>query len=230
MINIYNYYFAIIVIAVIFFLISNKKPSFLISIIIIIIIGYFYYDKINIHNNKINDDFENKIKIINDDLKNRIYTNDNSNFILNIFHSKLTYIRNDKYLLSLILNIRFIKVFDNARYTNIIIYIEKFIKIYIYMLSNRYDISTHFSSFIDLRKTIIKELYSCFIILPQKFIHIYNVNPFEELKKTIIDFISYSNDMINTIKKYASLEKKIYYLEDVKYKPFNHNNTSFEVF
>ncbi len=98
------------------------------------------------------------------------------------------------------------------------------------MLSNRYDISTHFSSFIDLRKTIIKELYSCFIILPQKFIHIYNVNPFKELEKTIIDFISYSNNMINTIKKYASLEKKIYYLEDVKYKPFNHNNTSFEVF
>ena len=230
MINIYNYYFAIIILAVIFFIISNKNPSILISIIIIIIIGFFYYTKINNYETKNKNDFENKIKTITDDIKNRTYTNDNNNFILNVFPSTLKYIRNNNYLLNLILNIRFIKIFDNARYTNIVIYIEKFLKVYIYMLSNRYDINVYYSTFIDLRKTIIKELYSCFLILPQKFIYVYNINPFKEIEKSIADFISYSNNMINTIKRYASQEKKIVYLEDVKYKPFNHNNNSFEVF
>jgi len=227
---IYNYYFAILILALIYFIISNKNPSILISIIIIIIIGSFYYTRINTHHNEIKNKFENKIKTITDDIKDRTYVNNDKNFILNIFPSKLKYIRNDPYLLDLILNIRFIKVFDKTRYTNIVIYIEKFIKVYIYMLSNRYDINIHFQTFIDLRKTIITELYSCFIIIPNKLILIYNINPFKELEKSILDFISYSNNMISIIQKYASQEKKIVWLEDIKYKPFNHNNNPNEVF
>ena len=96
------------------------------------------------------------------------------------------------------------------------------------MLGDRYDINIHFSTFILLRNSIIKELYSIYIIIPDKFIYIYNINPFLEIKKTIYEFMKHSRKMIIIIEKYAFNKKGIKYLEDTKYKAYQKNNN--EVF
>ena len=49
-------------------------------------------------------------------------------------------------------------------------------KIYIFILADRYDIYDYFTTFIDLRTTIIKELYSLYIITPIKLTYIFNIN------------------------------------------------------
>lgn len=98
------------------------------------------------------------------------------------------------------------------------------------MLGDRYDINLYFTTFISLRTSIIKELYSIYIIVPDKFIYIYKINPFDEIKKTIYNFIKHTREMIIIIQKYAFNQKGIKYLEDTKYKPFNINNNSLEVF
>ena len=126
--------------------------------------------------------------------------------------------------------IRFIKIFDNAKYLFIVGTMEKLMKLYIFMLGDRYDINIYFTSFISLRTSIIKELYSIYIIVPNKFVYIYKINLFEEIKKTIQNFLSHSRKMIITIQNYAFKEKGIKYLEDTKYKPFNLNNNNLEVF
>ena len=51
----------------------------------------------------------------------------------------------------------------------------------------------------------------------------YGFNSFEELKKTIINFINYSRKLITIIERYAKQEKNIHYLEDTKYKHFDGN-------
>jgi hypothetical protein len=226
---IYNYYYAVIILAIIFFLISTKNISILVSIIIIIIIGYFYFNKIDDYNKSLESNFNNKINIIKNDIKDKEVFND-TNYFLNKFPITIRYLRYDSYLLELILNIRFIKIFDNAKYLFIVGSIEKLMKLYIFMLGDRYDINIYFSSFISLRTSIIKELYSIYIIVPNKFVYIYKINLFEEIKKTIHNFISHSRKMIITIQNYAYKEKKIKYLEDTKYKPFNINNNNLEVF
>lgn len=98
------------------------------------------------------------------------------------------------------------------------------------MLGERYDINLYFTTFISLRTSIIKELYSIYLIVPDKFIYIYKINPFEEIKKSIKNFLSHSRKMIITIQNYGYKEKKIRYLEDTKYKPANINNNTLEVF
>jgi len=224
---IYNYYFAIFILALIFFFISIKNTSILLSIIIIIIIGYFYFNKINIYNNSVSDNFNNKIKQINDDIKQReiIYSKD---YYLKKFPIAIKYLKYDEYLIELILNIRFLRVFDEGKYTNLILSIEKLMKLYIFMLGNRYNIANHFTTFTTLRTSIIKELYSIYIIVPDKFIYIYKIIPFDEIKKTIDDFVQHTRKMIITIQNYAYNKKNIYYLEDTKYKPFEKN--TLEVF
>lgn len=225
----YNYYIAIFILAVIFYFISNKNVSILLSIIIIIIIGYYYLNKIYDYDKTIETNFNNKINLIKNDIKDREVFNDD-NYFLNKFPIGIKYLRKDSYLIDILLNLRFIKVFDNAKYTSLIGSIEKLMKLYIFMMGDRYDISLYFGTFISLRNSIIKDLYSIYIIVPDKFIYIYKINPFDEIKRSIHDFMSHTRKMIITIQNYGYKNKGIKYLEDTKYKPYNLSNNSLEVF
>ena len=219
---IYNYYIAILILAIIFFLISNQKLNILIAIIIIIIIGYFYLNKIKDYddNNKLAD--KNIIASINTDIKERQYIS-NENYFLKKFSNEIKYLQKDKKLLDIILNIRFIKRYDSSKYTNIVLYIDKLYKIYIFILANRYDIKNYFNTFILLINTIIIELYSIYIVLPVKMKYYYVFNSFVELKKSIDDFIEYSRKMITILERYGYQEKEVYYLSDTKYKPYDND-------
>jgi len=223
---IYDYTIASIILAIIFFIISNKNPSILISIIIIFIIGYFYFSKINNYNLSLETNYKNKINNLNLDIKDREIIH-NPIFYLNKFPVDIKYLDKDPYLIELLLNIRFIKIFDYAKFTDIIVFMENFMKIYIFILADRYDINDYFLTFIDLRTTIIKELYSLYIITPIKLIYIFNINTQETIKETIHNFIKYSRKMIIILQKYAK-DKGIYHLPDTKYKPYTPN--SHEVF
>jgi hypothetical protein len=220
---IYNYYFAVFVLALIFFLISNLNVSVLISIIIIIGIGYYYYIHIDNYDKSLITNFNNKVALLTTDIKERQVFND-PNYFLNKFPVVLRYLRNDKYLIDLIYNIRFLRVFDDAKYTSLIASIEKLMKLYIFMLGDRYDIKIYFSTFLELRATILKEFYSIYIIVPDKFIYIFKVNPYKEVKKTIENFMSHSRKMIIILENYARKSKGIKYLEDTKYRPYDNNN------
>lgn len=218
----YNYYIAYIILAIIFFFISNKNIQILISIIIIIIIGYYYFNQIKEYDNINKNNEINIINSLNNDIKDRKYIT-NDNYYLKKFPEKIKYLYKDKDLLDIVTNIRFIKKYDYDKYTNIIYQIDKLYKIYIYILADRYDINIYFSTFLLLRNTIIKDLYSIYIILPINMKFIYGFNSFDELKKTIIQFINYSKKLITIIERFAKQEKNIYYLQDTKYKPYDGN-------
>lgn len=204
---IYNYYFAIFILALIFFFISNKNVSILISIIIIILIGYYFFSKIDKYNQNLQTNFNNKVKKINEDIK-----------------IKSRYLEKDRYLIDLVLNIRFIKLFDEDKYSKLLLHMEEFMKIYIFILADRYDIKDYFSTFINLRTTIIKELYGIYIILPMKLKYVFNINTFETIQETIHKFMKYSRRMIITLENYGFKGKGLYYLQDTKYKPYEKNN------
>jgi hypothetical protein len=220
---IYNYYFAIFILALLFFIISNKNVSILLSIIIIIIIGYYYFTKINEYDEGIKTSFKNKLSKLNGDIKNKQSILD-ENYEINKFPIELKYLNNDKFLIELILKIRFIKIFDDAKYTKILLLFENFMKIYIFMLADRYEINDYFSTFLQLRQTIIKELYGIYVVIPMKLKYIYNVNSFETIKDNIQKFIKHSRKMILIIENYAFKHKGLYYLQDTKYKPYEKND------
>ncbi len=207
---IYNYYFAIFILALIFFLLSTKNPSILIAIIIIIIIGYYYFTYIQDYNDKLKNNYKNQIATLEKDI--------------DISNNLIFYLNNDKYMINLLFNVRFIKIFDSHKFSNIIILFEKLMKLYIFMLGDRYDINVFFSTFMDTRTEIIKELYSSYLITPMKLKYIYNLNPYDEIKKTIEDFKKHTRAMIIILEKYAYQKKGIYHLDDTKYKPFEDND------
>jgi len=215
---IYDYTIASIILAIIFFFISNKNPSILLSIIIVFIIGYFYFSKINQYDLSLETNYKNKINNLNTDIKDREVIH-NPIFYLKKFPVDIKYLDKDPFMIELLMNIRFIKIFDYAKFTDIIIFMENLMKIYIFILADRYDINDYFLTFIDLRTTIIKELYSLYIITPIKLVYIFNINTQETIKETIHNFIKHTRKMIIVLQKYAK-DKGIYHLPDTKYKPY----------
>lgn len=219
-----NYYYIIILIlALVFFLISYRDIRTLVSIIIIIIIGYYLYS----YYEKISQDDYNNIKNKNDLLTKKISGRKellSDNYIIEKFPNTIKYLIKDEKLVEIIFNIEFIKVFDNGKYLDIINYMDKFMKIYIYILTDRYNSKDYFSSLIDIRQSILEMLYSCFIIIPEKVKYIYGLNTYKELYDNINLFAKYSSKMINIVKKYSILEKKIIFLEDTKIRAYNKTN------
>jgi hypothetical protein len=215
-----EYYIAILILAIIYYLISKNKDNILLSIIIVIIIGYFIYNYIQ----KIllikKEDKKNEIKYINKNVSGD-ETTISKNYTVNVIPKDIRYLVKDEKLVKMIININFVKKFDKGRYVDLINIMDKYMKIYIYILSDRYKIEEHFTQFIDLRYNILEILYSYYVITPDKLKYVFGVNPLEELKKTIIEFTGYSRNMIGILENYGKIEKKVKYLDDTLYRPFN---------
>lgn len=217
---IFNYYYYIIILSLIYFIISKFDVKILISIIIILFIGYTLYNYI------LKKEEENELKNLTDDKKLQDDVKDtieisSSIFYININPNNIKYLKENDELVKIINNIRFIKKFNKSVFSEIIIFSNKLMKIYIYILSDRYDTYTYQPLFIDIRNKIIEILYSLIFLIPDKFKHIYGLDPYEEINKTTKDFIILSRNMLNIIEKYGKIEKNILYLQDSKYKTYN---------
>ena len=220
--NIQNYYVAILFLALIFFIISKYNSSVLIALIIIIM---FYYhidnnikESIAIEKTKEDSIADNIDKGI--DTIKEINTN---NFNININNGHIKFLKKNKEFLDIIHNLRFVKKFDKTRYNNLIIYMNKLMKIYIYILSDRYDVYMYIPIFNDIVNDILEILYSFVFVVPDKFKHIYGFNPGEEIDKSIANFRNKLEKMLTVLNNYGKIEKKKLYLDIYKYNPYEKN-------
>ena len=217
-----NYYTATILLALIFFIISKYNTSVLLSIMIIIII-YYYIDS-NIKKN-LGERNSAEIKIIDkidkdiDDIK-EMTTN---NFYININSGNIKFLVKNKEFLDIIKNLRFIKKFDKTRYNNLIILMNKLMKIYIYILADRYDSYVYIPIFNDIKNDIFEILYSLVFVVPERFKHIYGFNPTEEIEKSLNDFRIKVANMLIVLDNYGKLGKDKKYLDIHKYSPYEKN-------
>ena len=217
-----NYYTAIIFLAFIFFIISKYNTPILLSIIIIIII--YYYIDTNIKKN-ISDKNNTEAKII-DNIDNdidAIKELNTNNFYININTGNIKFLVKNKEFIDIIKNLRFIKKFDKTRYNNLIILMNKLMKIYIYILSDRYDVYEYIPIFNDIKNDIFEILYSLVFVVPERFKHIYGFNPTEEIEKSLNNFRIKVVSMLTILDNYGKLGKDKKYLDIHKYSPYEKN-------
>lgn len=223
--NIYKEYYAILLfLAIFFYYISSINQQKILALIVIIILGYYLYNYLdNLSQKRENDISKNNISI-SQDIQDRIKITDevsNENFYIKNYPKNIKYLLKNKDLMNIITNLRFVRKFDKTKYTDIIVIMDNFIKIYIYILSDRYDADAHIPIFMDLRYNILEILYSLYIVVPDKMNHAYGLDPYSEIKKSTEEFLIYSRDMINTLEKYGKIEKGLKYIQDNKYRASN---------
>jgi hypothetical protein len=217
-----RYYYIIIILAIFYYILSKNNSSILLSIIIIIII--FYYINNYIKENDITNNTDNNIK--KDNIKREvkdIIEVSNDNIYINKNNKNIKYLKKNSEFMDILFNIRFVKKFDKTKYSNMIISMDKLMKIYMYILADRYDINTYLPVFIDIKNNIIEIFYSLIFVIPNKFKHIYGFEPQVEIDKSLKDFRTKTKYMINVISNYSKIGKEEVYLNIHKYIPYEKN-------
>jgi len=203
-------------------MLNKNKSSILLSIIIIIIV--FYYINNNIKENDVKNTKIRNIKeeTIKNEVKDIVEVNSN-NFYINKNDKNAKFLIKNTEFMDILFNIRFIKRFDKTRYSNMIINMDKLMKIYIYILADRYDINVHLPLFNDIKNNIIEIFYSLIFVVPNKFKHIYGFDPQVEIDNSLDKFRKKVKDMITVITNYAKIGKEKVYINNDKYTPYEKN-------
>lgn len=141
------------------------------------------------------------------DIENIEQINSNNIYTYTHKNKNIKYMKQNEEFINIIYDIRFIKKFDETRYNNIIVNMNKLMKIYIYILSDRYEINSYLPIFNDIKDNILELLYSIIFVVPDKFKHIYGFNPYQEIENSTKDFIVKYNIMLKVLINYGNIEK-----------------------
>jgi hypothetical protein len=161
---------------------------------------------------------KNDISDINEINTDNFVINRNNKNINNVKHL----VKNNEFV-NIIYNLRFIKKFDKTRYTNLIIYMNKLMKIYIYILADRYDLNVYLPIFNDIRNDVLEYFYSLIFVVPEKFKHIYGFNPQNEIDKSLNEFREKIKNMLIILTNYGKIGMKKEYINIEYYRPYEKN-------
>lgn len=117
--------------------------------------------------------------------------------------NRLRFLPKNPALAAIAHDLRFVRVFDKARYADLLLYMEKFQKTYMYVLGDRYDLNSYTGTLIDLRDAIAETLYSLVFAIPATFKHTYGFLPYPVIQQNIETFQALSRKMLQVVENYA---------------------------
>jgi hypothetical protein len=205
-----------------FFILSKLNAEKLMAIIIVIIIAYYIDYHLKKYNKEKENDFEVSKTMIKNDVAN-VKEVSIDHFYIKESQKSIKYLVKNKQFIDIIQNIRFVKKFDKTKYTNIVITMDHLMKVYIYILSDRYDLNTHLPIFIDLQTNVSEIFYSLYFVIPDKFKHMYGFEPHKEIEKSLHTFIVNCNKMKTVLKNYGKIGKNENFINIEKYRPYEKN-------
>jgi len=217
-----KYSYILIILAVAYYILSKNTSSILITIIIIL--AAFYYINNYIKENEVQFKAADtkKVEKIRSEVKDIVEVA-TDNFYINKNSKNVKYLVKNKEFMDILFNIRFIKKFDKTRYSNMIINMDKMMKIYMYILADRYDTNTYLPIFADIKNNVLEIFYSLIFVVPNQFKHIYGFDPQTEIDKSLSAFRNKTVDMLTVITNYARIGKQIVYINNDKYVPYEKN-------
>ena len=217
-----HYYYIIILFAFLYAILSKRQTPILLSIIIIIIL-YYYYNTYRAENEaQFKADSSKKEDKIRHEVKDVVEIS-TDNFYIHKSNKDIKYLVKNKEFMDILFNIRFIKRFDKTRYSNMIVNLDKLMKIYMYILADRYDVNTYLPIFTDIKNNVLEIFYSLIFVVPNQFKHIYGFDPQTEIDKSLSDFRSKTKQMLTVITNYARIGQKKVYVNNDKYMPYEKN-------
>lgn len=125
----------------------------------------------------------------------------------------LKYLRDNEDMFAIANNLLYLRVYDNARYQDMLLLMDRMLKVYVYTLVGRYACQHGHTLFVDMREMLRQKLYSFYVVLPMKTKHMYGLDPHGELARSIKVFTATTRRMIRVIENYARRECKAPYID-----------------
>uniref|UniRef100_A0A6C0LIM0 Uncharacterized protein n=1 Tax=viral metagenome TaxID=1070528 RepID=A0A6C0LIM0_9ZZZZ len=221
-----QYYYIIILFALLFYILSKHESPVLLSIIILIGIFYYYNTYRKDNEAQFNADSNKKEEKIREEVKDVVELA-TDNFYIHKNNKDIKYLVKNKEFMNILFNIRFIKRFDKTRFSNMIVNMDKLMKIYVYILADRYDANTYLPIFNDIKNNIYEIFYSLIFVVPNQFKHIYGFDPQTEIDKSLSDFRKKIKGMLTVITNYVKIGKQNVYVNNDKLAPYEKNKEHF---
>ena len=133
------------------------------------------------------------------------------------------YLKRNPLLIDILKDIRFITLFDKARYYHLVLAMDRFQKTYIYMLIRRYRIQDAMPLFYDLQELILEYMYSFIVITPVKLKHTYGLYPHERIHLQIEQFQKVSKTMVDVLHNFGTIELKLPHFPEHVPKTYQNN-------
>lgn len=201
-------------IAILFNVLSNSETVTVLTIMLLMI-GYamYYYGYIQEKEQKPS---KTDIDAI---IEQRMKQNDrtatpSTSYYMKAFPVKgLKYLKENDKMIAIAKNLVYLQVFDKGRYEDLLLFMDRLQKVYMYILVGRYECRQGLNTFMDIRDILLKTLYSFYIVLPMKTKHMYGLDPHGELDKSIQGITNITRHMITVLENYARRECKTPYLD-----------------
>ena len=104
-----------------------------------------------------------------------------------------------------------VRMFDRARYADLLLLLNQWQKTYVYILSDRYDPGTYISIYNDLGDSILENMYSMILVFPKPntMKHVYDVVPEKLINTNVNRFLVLKRKMTRVLESYCKKEKGI---------------------
>lgn len=205
----------LLLLAVIFSQLRNSSVKTLLSIMLIVMMIAAYFV---VWNDRVSDSPH--ISKLESDTKDRREAVSPS-FEIKRFGGKFKYLEENADFVEIAVDLRFIRIFDKARFGDLLIHMDKMQKVYMYILSGRYDPVLYISTFIDLRQATTEIMYSFYLVVPQQLQHTYGIDTYAELKRNVNRFTVATRKMLYVL--YAFAKAQGHHVSDEYLHPYEHS-------
>lgn len=131
----------------------------------------------------------------------------------------LRFLRQNGALMNVAKKVVICRMFDRGRYSELLMYLDKLQKTYMYILDKRYPCKDYVTIFIDLQEGVLQNLYSMYFVVPTQLKHIYGMQPHKEIAGAIDDFTSVSQEMLEVLRNFSMRTAKLSYFPEMLPKP-----------
>jgi hypothetical protein len=124
--------------------------------------------------------------------------------------AKLRFLPENAELVEVARDLRFVRIFDKPRYADLLLMLDRFQKVYMYILGERYPCRSYVPTLMDLRDSVAEILYGLVFAVPEAFRHTYGFEPGPVIEGNTERFMRVSQRMVETVKGFCA-EKEPYF-------------------
>lgn len=198
-----NNVFFVFVILFYLYVISNNPNILFFSVILLGIALYYYKKTVTSINEKVSTVDQYMLNVAKELQTNPEVQSQN---VFKIHHlQKIKYVLKDSYIKNILFDLKFLRIYDDAEYTKLVLYIEYFLKIHYLTMLGKYDVDTNINIMIDIRNELLNILKSFHLNIPAKssVVDIDNLDEYLDQKTEQIQTATYKYLRI-VVNKYKS--------------------------
>jgi hypothetical protein len=216
--------FGVVLFSILFFQIQQANTKTLLSMLLITLWAGAAWFYLQYKNKQIDTQEKKELKVIEDENEKKLEVPEiiSSNYYVKAAPKKgLQYMKKNEVLVNMAKELIFVKTFDEQKYQDLLVFMNDYQKVYMYILAERYPCQSYVPTFIDLRENILQLLYQLYLVIPKTFKHIYGVNPYQTIEKNIETFMKLSRTMLEVLENFCRLDLKEYYFPETNPMPFD---------